>query len=135
MHNFWGQNVWTFPSYIVLTTRINTFWPKGFDKFWSEGIVTFWAKRKIREEKLVQFIQVSELSQVFMYSSLFQNVSIPPLPNICQRYPTMIKLGSYTYQKKIQKIYKSCDTTLEFCWYHHFFTGNQQMLLYQKILI
>ena len=32
------------------------------------------------------------------------------------------------YLKKIQKVYKSCDTLLEFCCHQHFFTGNQQIL-------
>ena len=34
--------------------------------------------------------------------------------------------------KKIQKIYESRDTALEFCWHQHFFTRNQQILLYQE---
>ena len=39
-----------------------------------------------------------------------------PLPKICHTYPTMMKLGTViTYLKKIQKIYKSRDTPLEFC--------------------
>ena len=36
------------------------------------------------------------------------------------------------YLKKIQKTYKPCDNSLEFCWHEHFFTENQQVLLYQK---
>ena len=40
----------------------------------------------------------------------------PLLPKICHRYPRMVKLGTLIlYLKKIQKIYKSCDTLLEFC--------------------
>ena len=39
------------------------------------------------------------------------------------------------YLKKIQKIYQSRDTPPEFCWHQHFFTGNQQILLYQEIQI
>ena len=31
---------------------------------------------------------------------------------------------SYTLPKEDPKIYKSCDTPLEFCWYQHFFTGS-----------
>ena len=59
-----------------------------------------------------------------------------PLPKICHTYPTMMKLGSIIpYPKKIQKIYESRDTPLEFCWHEHFFTGNQQILLYQEIQI
>ena len=60
----------------------------------------------------------------------------PPLPKICHTYPTMMKLGTVIpYPKKIQKIYESRDTPLEFCWHQHFFTGNQQVLLYQEIQI
>ena len=40
----------------------------------------------------------------------------PPLPKICHIYPTMIKLGTVIpYLEKIQKIYESRDTPLEFC--------------------
>ena len=40
----------------------------------------------------------------------------PPLPKICHTYPTMMKLGAVIpYPKKIQKIYESRDTPLEFC--------------------
>ena len=56
------------------------------------------------------------------------------LPKICHTYPTMIKLGTVIpYLKKIQKIYESCDTSPEFWWHQHFFTENQQILLYQEI--
>ena len=49
-------------------------------------------------------------------------------------YPTMMKLGTVVpYLRKIQKMYKSRDTFLEFCWHQHFFTGNQQILLHQEI--
>ena len=44
-----------------------------------------------------------------------------PLPKFCHIYPTMMKLGTVIpYLKKIQKIYKSRDTPLEFCWHQHF---------------
>ena len=40
----------------------------------------------------------------------------PPLPNICHAYPAMMKRGTViSYLKKIQKIYESRDTPLEFC--------------------
>ena len=59
-----------------------------------------------------------------------------PLPKICHAYPTMMKLGTVIpCLKKIQKIYESHDTPCEFCWHQHFFTGNQQILLYQEIQI
>ena len=38
-----------------------------------------------------------------------------PLPKICHKYPTMMKLGTVvTYREKIQKIYEARDTLLEF---------------------
>ena len=46
----------------------------------------------------------------------------PPLPEIFRTYPTMMKLGTVLpYLRKTQKIYKSLDTSLEFCWHQHFF--------------
>ena len=39
-----------------------------------------------------------------------------PLHKIFNTYPTMMKLDTVIpYVKKIKKIYKSCDTLLEFC--------------------
>ena len=58
------------------------------------------------------------------------------LPKICHTYSIMMKLGTIIlYPKKIQKIFDSCDTPLHFCWHQHFFTRNQQILLYQEIQI
>ena len=60
----------------------------------------------------------------------------PPLPKICHTYPAMMKLGTVIpYLRKTQKIYKSRDTSLEFCWHQHFFTRNQQILLHQEIQV
>ena len=60
----------------------------------------------------------------------------PHLPKICDTYPTMMKLGTVIlYLKKIWKIYESRDTPAEFCRQQHFFTVNQQILLYQEIQI
>ena len=42
---------------------------------------------------------------------------------------------SYTLPKEDPKIYESRDTPPDFCWHQHFFTGNQQILLYQEIQI
>ena len=40
---------------------------------------------------------------------------LSPLPEICHSYPAMMKLGTVIpYLRKIQKIYKSRDTSLEF---------------------
>ena len=39
-----------------------------------------------------------------------------PLPKICHTYPTMMKLGTVMPDlKKLQKLYESRDTPLEFC--------------------
>ena len=40
----------------------------------------------------------------------------PPLPKICHRYPTMMKLGTVVpYLKKILKIYELRDIPTDFC--------------------
>ena len=58
----------------------------------------------------------------------------PSLTKICHTHPTMTKLGTVIpYLRKTQKIYKSRDTSLEFCWHENFFTRNQQILLHQEI--
>ena len=60
----------------------------------------------------------------------------PPLPKTCLTNPTMMKLGTVIlYLKKFQKLYESLDTPLEFADISIFFTGNQQILLYQEIQI
>ena len=49
-------------------------------------------------------------------------------------HSAVMKLGTVmAYLKKIQKIYKSHDAPLDFCWYQLPFTGNQQTLPYQEI--
>ena len=59
-----------------------------------------------------------------------------PFPKICHTYPTIMKLGTVIpYLMKIQKIYESRDAPVEFCCHKHFFTWNQQILLYQEIQI
>ena len=55
---------------------------------------------------------------------------------ICHTYLTMMKPGTViVYLKKIQKIYRSRGTPPDFCWHQHFFTGNQQIFLYQETQI
>ena len=58
------------------------------------------------------------------------------LPSLkCLTYPTMITLGTIMhYPKKIQNMYKSRDTPLEFRW-QYFFIEIKQILLYQEIQI
>ena len=58
----------------------------------------------------------------------------PPPPKIRHTYPTMMKLCTVIpYLKMIQKMYKSRDASLDFCWHQYFFTRNQQILLHQEI--
>ena len=47
------------------------------------------------------------------------------LHKLCYSYPTMMKAA-------IQKIYKSHESSLEFCWHQHFFTRNQQFFDIKK---
>ena len=53
----------------------------------------------------------------------------------CHTYPTMMKISSYTLPEEDPKNIWITWHTLEFCWHQHFFTRNQQILLYQEILI
>ena len=71
--------------------------------------------------------------ELFQGCSRMRGGFLPTLPKICHTYPTMMKQGRVMlYPRKTQKIYKSRDTSLEFCWRQHFFTRNQQMLLIKK---
>ena len=75
-------------------------------------------------------------SSKFLTLSRMDIFEAAPIFDICHRYHTMMKLGTVIpYLKKTQKIYESRDTPPELCWHQHFFTGNQQILLYQKIQI
>ena len=56
----------------------------------------------------------------------------PSFSKTCYTYPKIMKTWhSYTFQK----IYESRGRSLEFGWHQHFFTRNQQILLYQKMKI
>ena len=57
--------------------------------------------------------------------------SLKSATHILQRW----NLAQLYLAKEDQKIYESHDTLLEFCWHQHFFTRNQQILLYQEIEI
>ena len=60
------------------------------------------------------------------------------LLKVCHTYSAMMKLGTVISDlKKIQKLNESRRTLLEFCIFSqkHFFTGSQQILLYQEIQI
>ena len=57
----------------------------------------------------------------------------PDLPKICHTYPAMMKLGSYTLPKEDPKKYMNHVTQRLSSADVAFFTGNQQILLYQEI--
>ena len=52
---------------------------------------------------------------------------------ICTHILQWWNLAVTLYLKMIQKIYESRDTPPESRWHQQFFTGNQQILLYQEI--
>ena len=57
-----------------------------------------------------------------------------PLLKVCRTYRKRIKIRTVIpYLKKIQKIHESDGTSLELCRHQFFFTGNQTILLYQKM--
>ena len=63
-------------------------------------------------------------------------VGRPSLFKIFHTHPTLIKLGTatlYLSLRKIQKVFESRSTPLDFRWYQHFFTRNWKILLYQEI--
>ena len=50
--------------------------------------------------------------------------------------PTIMKLGTVIpYLKKIYKIYKSRDASLQISQHQNFFTGNQRFLFYQDCIL
>ena len=58
------------------------------------------------------------------------------LTKMCHTYLAITKLDTVIPDlRKIPKIYKSRDTSLKFCWYQYFLSGNQQILIYQIIQI
>ena len=58
------------------------------------------------------------------------------LPKMCHTYLAITKLDTVIPDlREIPKIYKSRDTSLKFCWYQYFLSGNQQILIYQIIQI
>ena len=90
------------------------------------------ASSKFKQKQTVTPIQ----DGLFWSCSWMGGKKVPLLPKICNTYPIMMKLGTaITYLKKIETISESRDTSLVFCWHQYFFTGNQQILLYQEIKI
>ena len=55
-----------------------------------------------------------------------------PIPKIFHTYYKTMKLSSYTLPEEVLKKYKSLQTSLDFYWHQHFFTGNQQFFYINK---
>ena len=69
------------------------------------------------EIKILQPIQDGP----FLGCSWKRGNKLHPISKTCHIYPTIMRLGTVLpYLKKIQKIHKSCDIPLEFCWHLHF---------------
>ena len=73
-------------------------------------------KKKICRYKHNAFMNKSLKKAIRNRSKLNPVQDGSPLPKIYRTYPTIMKLDTVIpYLEKIQKIYKSCDTLLEFC--------------------
>ena len=115
---------------------------QSFLQFCEIGSRTLLEEKSIRKIEINRPQQTTCLEFCFIFNflkpiqdGLFQGCSRMGGAKISHTYPTMMKLGSYTLPKKDPKICRnqSRDKPLEFCWYQHFFNGNQQILLYQEI--
>ena len=78
------------------------------------------------EEKLFRLLSKKAAVLTLFRMASFGAVHVsggkrPSTYKICQTYTTIMKLGIVIpYLKKIQKMYKLHDTSLEFCWHRHF---------------
>ena len=73
---------------------------------------------KVLFEKLYTILTLLMMGLFFFFGAThgLGGPKRPLFPKICLTYPTMMTLSTaIPYPKKIQKIYKSRDTPLEFC--------------------
>ena len=110
----------------------------------SSHLVTFWIIRKNRNisktysHRMVFRRKRNYLKINYYFGATHIKVvgAKRPLLKICHTFTKMIKHATVIpYLKKVQKMYDSRDTRLEFCWHHDFSPENQQILLYQEIQI
>ena len=71
---------------------------------------------KVLFEKLYTILTLLMMGLFFRGCSWIGGTKKAPLPKICLTYHTIVILGTVIpHPKKIQKIYKSRDTALQFC--------------------
>ena len=110
-----------------------------FNDMWRYLVIAFlWLKIGVFQETLVRVYCILNFNPIldgsFRSFSRMRGSKRLPLSKICRAYPTLMKLGTVIpYLKKIHKIHKLRDTPLEFYRHQHFFTENQQLLVYQEI--
>ena len=86
--------------------------------------------------KCLWFLKLLSLFRyIFPFCNFFTTIFLqkgPPLPKICHTYSTMMKLGTVvpTLPKEDPRNTWITGQTPDFCWHQHFFTRNQQILLY-----
>ena len=90
---------------------------------------------KLLFEKLYGILNLLTTGLFFKAAHGLGGPKMPPPQNMSYISYNDDTWYSYTLPKENHKIYKSRDTPLAFCWHQHFFTENQQILLYQEIKI
>ena len=93
-----------------------------------------WNTKQSQMKIIFPFYTVLQVFTVFRMG-LFGAAHIwEGLFKVCHTYLILMKIGTVIpYLKNIWKIHKSRDKPLEFCWHKHFFSENQQFLVYQEI--
>ena len=70
---------------------------------------------KVLFEKLYMMLTLLMIGLSFRGCSQIGGTKNAPLPKICLTYPIIVTFGTVILYPKIQKVYKSCETPLEFC--------------------
>ena len=73
-------------------------------------------RKKIKYYENEKSFQTYSDGPTWGWSRIGEGQKAPTFPKICNTYPAMLKLGTVIpFLKKIQKIYESSNTALEFC--------------------
>ena len=106
--------------------------------FFSDFIFHYWAAFMVYQQNRVNNTTSSSLKNIFvltifkmgLFGLLTDQGAKMPTSIKSHTYPKMMKLGTVIpYLTKIQNIYKSRDTPINFCWHPYFFTKNQQLVI------